>query len=63
MKTKNINVSSDLNSILHKKVKLCEDSQCSTLFSENSNSLESLSNLSKIASKYLNKPSLRERFQ
>ncbi|CAK80960.1 unnamed protein product (macronuclear) [Paramecium tetraurelia] len=63
MKSKNINVAPDLNSVLQKKVRLCEDSQSTTLFNENSNSLESFPTLSKIASKYLNKPSLRERFQ
>ncbi|CAD8175030.1 unnamed protein product [Paramecium pentaurelia] len=63
MKSKNINVAPDLNSVLQKKVKLYEDSQCTTLLNENSNSVESIPTLSKIASKYLNKPSLRERFQ
>ncbi|CAD8177361.1 unnamed protein product [Paramecium pentaurelia] len=63
MKNKNINAAPDLNQNLQKKVKLCEDSQCTTLFNENSNSVEQFPTLSKIASKYLSKPSLRERFQ
>ncbi|CAD8172491.1 unnamed protein product [Paramecium octaurelia] len=63
MKNKNINAAPDLNQMLQKKVKLCEDSQCTTLFNENSNNVESFPTLSKIASKYLSRPSLRERFQ
>ncbi|CAD8086105.1 unnamed protein product [Paramecium sonneborni] len=63
MKNKNIIAPPHLNQNLLKKVKLCEDSQCNTLLNENSNNFESFPTLSKIASKYLNKPSLRERFQ
>ncbi|CAD8084772.1 unnamed protein product [Paramecium sonneborni] len=63
MKNKNIIAPPQLNQDLLKKVKLCEDSQCNTLLNDNSNSFESFPSLSKIASNYLNKPSLRERFQ
>ncbi|CAD8180122.1 unnamed protein product [Paramecium octaurelia] len=62
MISKNIFVAPDLNSALQKKVRLCENSQSTTLFNENSNSVESFPTLSKIASKYLNISSLRERF-
>lgn len=48
---------------LKKKVKLCDDSRSSTVINENSNSMDSLINLSIAASKVLSKPSLRERFE
>lgn len=63
MKAKREFEKTDLFEALQKKVKLCDDSRSTTIINENSNSMDSLINYSKAASKVLNKPSLRERFE